>query len=50
MQLTDRRTGQRRTTSVQHLADGDTFVVVAANAGAARPPAWYLNGGHCRIA
>jgi deazaflavin-dependent oxidoreductase (nitroreductase family) len=28
---------------VQYFADGETFVVVAANAGAARPPGWYLN-------
>jgi deazaflavin-dependent oxidoreductase (nitroreductase family) len=38
-----RRTGERRTTPVQYLADGDGFVVVASNGGAARPPAWYLN-------
>ena len=38
-----RRTGRRRTTPMQYLADGDTFLVVASNAGAARPPAWYLN-------
>ena len=25
------------------MAYGDAFVVVASNAGAARPPAWYLN-------
>jgi deazaflavin-dependent oxidoreductase (nitroreductase family) len=37
---------------VQYLADGDTFVVVASNAGAARLPAWYLNlraDPHARI-
>ena len=38
-----RRSGRRRETPVQYLADRDAFVVVAANAGAARPPAWYLN-------
>ena len=38
-----RRTGQRRTTLVQYLADDETFVVVASNAGASHPPAWYLN-------
>jgi deazaflavin-dependent oxidoreductase (nitroreductase family) len=43
LQTTGRRTGRTRTTPVQYLADGDTFVVVASNAGAARPPAWYLN-------
>jgi deazaflavin-dependent oxidoreductase (nitroreductase family) len=43
LHTTGRRTGQLRTTPVQYLADGDTFVVVASNAGAARAPAWYLN-------
>ena len=43
LQTTGRRSGRTRTTPVQHLPDGDTFVVVASNAGAARPPAWYLN-------
>jgi deazaflavin-dependent oxidoreductase (nitroreductase family) len=28
---------------MQYLPDHDAFVVVAANAGAVRPPAWYLN-------
>ena len=47
-----RRTGRRRTTPVQYLADGEAFVVVASNAGAARPPAWYLNlraNPHARV-
>ena len=43
LQTTGRRSGRTRTTPVQYLADGDTFVVVASNAGAVRPPAWYLN-------
>jgi deazaflavin-dependent oxidoreductase (nitroreductase family) len=43
LQTTGRRSGRTRTTPVQYLADGDTFVVVASNAGAARLPAWYLN-------
>jgi deazaflavin-dependent oxidoreductase (nitroreductase family) len=38
-----RRSGRRRETPVQYLPDHDAIVVVAANAGAARPPAWYLN-------
>ena len=52
LETVGRRTGQPRTTPVQYLADGDTFVVVASNAGAARPPAWYLNlraNPHARI-
>jgi F420H(2)-dependent quinone reductase len=52
LQTSGRRSGRPRTTPVQYLADGDTFVVVASNAGAARPPAWYLNlraNPHARI-
>ena len=43
LQTTGRRSGRPRTTLVQYLADGDAFVVVASDAGAARPPAWSLN-------
>jgi deazaflavin-dependent oxidoreductase (nitroreductase family) len=43
LQTTGRRSGRTRATPVQYLVVGDTFVVVASNAGAARPPAWYLN-------
>jgi deazaflavin-dependent oxidoreductase (nitroreductase family) len=43
LQTVGRRTGLRRTTPVQYLADGDTFVVVASDAGAHCPPAWCLN-------
>jgi F420H(2)-dependent quinone reductase len=43
LETTGRRSGLPRTTPVQYLPDGDTFVVVASNAGAARPPAWYFN-------
>jgi len=52
LETVGRRTGARRTTPVQYLADDDMFVVVASNAGAARPPAWYLNlraDPHARI-
>jgi F420H(2)-dependent quinone reductase len=52
LQTTGRRSGRTRTTPVQYLADDDRFVVVASNAGAARPPAWYLNlraNPHARI-
>jgi F420H(2)-dependent quinone reductase len=38
-----RRTGRRHGTPVQYLADGETFFVVASNAGARRLPDWYLN-------
>ena len=43
LQTTGRRSGRTRITPVQYLAHSDTFVVMASNAGAARPPAWYLN-------
>ena len=43
LETVGRRTGRARTTPVQYLADGATFVVVAANGGAPRPPAWWLN-------
>jgi deazaflavin-dependent oxidoreductase (nitroreductase family) len=38
-----RRTGRRRTTPLQYLAEAEAFVVVASDRGAAHPPAWYLN-------
>jgi deazaflavin-dependent oxidoreductase (nitroreductase family) len=38
-----RRTGRPRTVIVQFFPDGDDLVVVAANSGLPRPPAWYLN-------
>ena len=43
LETVGRRTGRRRTTPVQYLADGEAFVVLASNAGAPRPPAWWLN-------
>ena len=43
LQTTGRRSGQARTAPVQYLAHGEDFVIVAADHGARRPPAWYLN-------
>lgn len=43
LQTVGRRTGRRRTAPVQYLRAGDSLVVVAANRGAAVPPAWCLN-------
>ena len=43
LETTGRRTGERRAATLAYLPDGDDFVVVAANAGAARAPAWWLN-------
>ncbi len=45
LETVGRRSGRRRTTPLQYLADGAAFVVVAANGGAPRPPAWWLNLG-----
>ncbi len=38
-----RRTGERRTTPLLYMPDGDDFVVVASNGGRDRSPAWVLN-------
>jgi F420H(2)-dependent quinone reductase len=40
---TGRRSGQRRTTPVCYLADGQRYVVIGSNAGNERAPAWSLN-------
>lgn len=43
LQTVGRRTGRSRTTPVQYKPADGSYLVVAANAGAAHPPAWYLN-------
>jgi deazaflavin-dependent oxidoreductase (nitroreductase family) len=43
LQTIGRRTGAVRTAPLVYLPDGDDLVVVPANAGAPRPPAWWLN-------
>src|SRR5512140_123628 len=40
---TGRKSGARRTVPLAHLADGDAYVVDAANGGADRHPAWWFN-------
>lgn len=40
---TGAKSGQRRTTPLGYGKDGDSFVVVAANAGAPAHPDWYHN-------
>ena len=40
---TGRRSGRARTVPIMYLADGDRFLVVAANSGFDPAPAWYLN-------
>ncbi len=43
LETTGRRSGRRRRTPVLYLREGESFVVLAANAGADRTPAWWLN-------
>lgn len=38
-----RRSGKPRSTPVLYLRDGESLVVLAANAGAHKTPAWWLN-------
>jgi F420H(2)-dependent quinone reductase len=38
-----RRSGRKRATPILYLQDGDRVIVYAANAGAHRTPAWWLN-------
>jgi deazaflavin-dependent oxidoreductase (nitroreductase family) len=43
LETVGRRTGRPRATPLVYVPDGDDLVVVPANAGADRPPAWWLN-------
>jgi deazaflavin-dependent oxidoreductase (nitroreductase family) len=43
LETVGRRSGRRHTTPVQYVRDGESFAVVASNAGAPRPPSWLLN-------
>jgi deazaflavin-dependent oxidoreductase (nitroreductase family) len=38
-----RQTGKRRTAALVYAKDGESFVVVASNGGADRPPGWLYN-------
>jgi deazaflavin-dependent oxidoreductase (nitroreductase family) len=40
---TGARTGQRRTTPMMYIPEGDRLLVVASNAGAVKHPDWYRN-------
>jgi deazaflavin-dependent oxidoreductase (nitroreductase family) len=40
---TGRRSGQRRTTTVLYLADGERLIAIGSNTGSDSPPAWGLN-------
>jgi deazaflavin-dependent oxidoreductase (nitroreductase family) len=43
LETVGRRSGRKRATPVLYLRDAEAFVVLAANAGADRTPAWWLN-------
>jgi deazaflavin-dependent oxidoreductase (nitroreductase family) len=43
LETVGRKSGQRRRTPVLYLRDGEALVVLAANAGSQRMPAWWLN-------
>lgn len=43
LHTTGRRSGQRRTSALFYIEDGDRFIVAASNGGDTRPPAWLLN-------
>jgi deazaflavin-dependent oxidoreductase (nitroreductase family) len=43
LETVGRRSGHKRATPVLYLRDRDALVVLAANAGADRTPAWWLN-------
>lgn len=43
LETVGRRSGRPRATPVLCLRDGDRFVVIPANAGKPRAPAWWLN-------
>ncbi len=52
LQTVGRRTGKPRVTPLLYLQHDDAVVVMAANAGADRTPAWWLNlraAGHATI-
>jgi deazaflavin-dependent oxidoreductase (nitroreductase family) len=43
LETVGRRSGRKRATPILYLEDGDRVIVYAANAGAHRTPAWWLN-------
>jgi deazaflavin-dependent oxidoreductase (nitroreductase family) len=40
---TGAKSGQRRTTPLMYVSDGDRLLIIASNAGAPTHPAWYRN-------
>lgn len=43
LETVGRKSGKQRATPLIYARDGDAYLVVAANAGAAADPAWWLN-------
>jgi len=43
LRTTGRKSGEKRSTVLAYVADGENFVVVPSNAGLDRDPAWWLN-------
>ena len=43
LNTTGRKSGQKRTTPLLYLRDGEDLVIVASNGGSSTPPAWWLN-------
>ena len=43
LRTTGRRSGQRRTSALVYARDGRSYLVVASNGGADRPPGWLFN-------
>jgi deazaflavin-dependent oxidoreductase (nitroreductase family) len=43
LQHTGARSGRRRRTALRYIVDGDEILLVAANGGRQRRPAWYYN-------
>jgi F420H(2)-dependent quinone reductase len=43
LETVGRKTGRARATPLIYLRDGDALVVLAANAGSHKTPAWWLN-------
>ena len=40
---TGRKSGLQRTHPVMYYRDGENFVIIASNAGADKPPLWFMN-------
>jgi deazaflavin-dependent oxidoreductase (nitroreductase family) len=43
LHTTGRKSGQDRVAPLNYVTDGDAYVIIASNGGAARHPDWFLN-------